>query len=90
MQVMAILLLLGNDSNQWMLDQLLNNHIFQVPTGEGKLIVMGVTSTVLAYLGFYVDCVCYSEHLSKRDYEELLILFRDFRVEEKIRYGTFE
>ena len=55
--MIAIFLKLGADMES---KRSLDNHIVQVPTGEGKSILFGVTAIVLSYLGFAVDCVCYS------------------------------
>ena len=67
----------------------LRNHLTQVRTGEGKSVILGVLSTTLALLGFEVDSVCYSKHLSERDYDEFKALFEHFKVVEAIQYGTF-
>ncbi len=47
-------------------------------------------SIVLSLLGFDVDCVCYSDYLSRRDYEEFKNLFELFGVAQNIGYQTFE
>lgn len=78
MQVIAILLLLGSDNQDWIPTEILHNHVVEIPTGEGKSIVLGVTAIILSYFGFYVDCVCYSKYLSSRDYEEFEPLFSSF------------
>jgi hypothetical protein len=104
-QVLAVLRLLGFDSADsptpvskrglfsfgWLYDRSfqLQNHLVQVRTGEGKSVILGVLSIVLTLMNFEVDCVCYSKHLSERDYEEFEELFRVFGVENEIRYGTF-
>jgi hypothetical protein len=46
-------------------------------------------ASVLALLGYDVDCACYSAYLSERDYQEFEGMFRAFKVEGKISYGTF-
>jgi hypothetical protein len=40
----------------------------QVKTGEGKSVLLGVLSILLAFMGFEVYEACYSAHLSSRDY----------------------
>jgi hypothetical protein len=40
-------------------------------------------------MNFEVHCVCYSKHLSERDYQEFDFLFNAFDVEDYIFYGTF-
>ncbi|CAL6043111.1 Helicase-related_protein [Hexamita inflata] len=83
-QVVAIFSLLGIDqSNQ------LKNQLIQVLTGEGKSVILAVTAIVLAIMGFDVNCACYSEYLSLRDFESFTDLFNAFNVRENISYGTF-
>ena len=64
------------------------NQVFQLLTGEGKSVVLGILSIVLAMQGYTVNCICYSEYLSKRDYESFLPIFHVFSVEDKITYST--
>lgn len=66
-----------------------SNHFVQLGTGEGKSVVLAIASIVLALSGYSVDCACYSEYLSKRDYDDFHFLFQRFRVEKHITYGTF-
>jgi hypothetical protein len=40
-------------------------------------------------MGYDVDCACYSEHLSERDYRSFENLFSKFGLLENIRYSTF-
>jgi hypothetical protein len=46
-------------------------------------------ATVLALLGFDVDCVCYSSYLSERDHSDFHSLFVGFGVDKQVRYGNF-
>ena len=48
----------------------LDPHMVEVLTGQGKSVVLALTSIVLAFFGFRVDCACYSEYLSARDRNE--------------------
>jgi hypothetical protein len=48
----------------------LDPHMVEVLTGQGKSVVLALTSIVLAFFGFRVDCACYSEYLSDRDRKE--------------------
>jgi preprotein translocase subunit SecA len=41
--------------------------LIQINTGEGKSVVLGITALIFSLLGFYVDVICYSKYLSKRD-----------------------
>lgn len=66
------------------------NHICEVKTGEGKSLILAVINIVLALCGWEVDCVCFSEGLSVRDYKAFESLIRAFGVEDRIRYGTFK
>jgi hypothetical protein len=68
----------------------LKSHMAEVKTGQGKSVILGLTCTVLAVMGFDVDCVCYSSYLSKRDLEDFQIIFTHFNVLESVRYDTFQ
>lgn len=63
--------------------------MIEILTGEGKSIVLGVLSIVLAKLGYNVKCVCYSEYLSTRDRDSFEDLFVKFEVLNFIQYNTF-
>jgi hypothetical protein len=67
----------------------LRNNLVQIKTGEGKSITLAVTAVVLSLFGFDVYCVCYSQHLSDRDYMAFKGLFERLDLTEKIFYGTF-
>jgi hypothetical protein len=54
----------------------LRNHLVEIKTGEGKSITLGLTSIILAGMGYGVDCVCYSEYLSSRDYKDFEMIFK--------------
>ena len=82
-QVLACLRLLSYDA----VNPTLASHLMQIRTGEGKSIILGFCAVICALLGFKVRCVCYSEHLSKRDYEDFLQLFKVFKVEDRISYS---
>jgi hypothetical protein len=71
-------------------EQELQNHFVQVGTGEGKSVVLAITSCIFALLGKDVHCVCYSEYLYKRDQADFRPLFEAFNVERSIKYGTFQ
>ena len=51
---------------------------------------MAVAAIIFALLGFRVDCVCYSEYLSNRDYKAFLNFFKLFAVDTDIEYHTFQ
>lgn len=91
-QVLSVLRLLGmddNSSDKARLDQLMTHHLSQIGTGEGKSITLAVLAVILAAFGYHVDCVCYSEYLSQRDYNDFTYLFAAFGMLEQIKYGTF-
>ena len=100
LQVFAIFRLLGVDTKRTWRQQLSGawknaltideNHLIQVLTGQGKSITLGVLSVVLAVIGYDVDCVCYSEYLSKRDEADFRSTFDAFSVGPSIVYGTFD
>ncbi len=48
----------------------LDPHMVEVLTGQGKSVVLALTSIVLAFFGFRVDCACYSEYVGARDRNE--------------------
>lgn len=68
---------------------MLSRHLVQIGTGQGKSVTLGVISIVLSLLGCTVNCVCYSEYLSKRDEDAFKALFDGFNVSSFIKYGTF-
>ena len=65
------------------------NQLIQIGTGEGKSVTLAVTSCVLALLGFDVNCACYSDYLSRRDYAAFANIFQAFGLSERIAYNTF-
>ena len=67
----------------------LKNNLIQVGTGEGKSLILAVASCILVLLGAEVNCVCYSEYLSSRDYESFRPLFEALDITKNIHYGTF-
>ena len=67
----------------------LRNNLIEVQTGEGKSIILAVVSVVLALLGFNAYCVCYSQYLSRRDYQNFFELFSTLNMAEHIFYDTF-
>jgi uncharacterized membrane protein len=71
-------------------EQELQNHFVQIGTGEGKSVVLAITSCIFALLGKVVHCVCYSEYLYMRDQADFKPLFEAFNVESSIKYGTFQ
>ncbi len=46
-------------------------------------------STLLALMDYDVDCVCYSQYLSNRDFNYFKDFFIKLGIEKKIKYGTF-
>jgi hypothetical protein len=70
-------------------DFFLKKNLVQIGTGEGKSVTLAVTAVVLSILGFDVYCVCYSDYLSKRDYNAFKTLFDNLDLQKHIHYGTF-
>lgn len=95
-QILALFRLFGIDktvsdaAKAKLLEEHVESHFVQVPTGEGKSIILAVTACMLALLGYTVNCACYSEYLSERDYKAFSYLFTAFRVEEYIVYDNFQ
>lgn len=85
-QLLAIYRILGLDGE----DKTPVSHLVNLKTGEGKGIVLGVLAIVFAKLGNMVDCVCYSDLLSARDYAAFQHLFKATKVDHLIRYGTVD
>jgi hypothetical protein len=88
-QIISIFRMFGIDCGVGS-EQELQNHFVQVGTGEGKSVVLAITSCIFALLGKDVHCVCYSEYLYKRDQADFKPLFEAFNVERSIKYGTFQ
>ena len=59
----------------------------QIRTGEGKSIILDALAVMLALFGFSVRSVCYSEHLSTRDYDLFKDIFHIFGVDDRITYS---
>ncbi|CAE7561739.1 unnamed protein product [Symbiodinium sp. CCMP2592] len=70
-QLLALLRLMGYGEA----GSKLQNHVMQIPTGEGKSIALG-------------GCVCYSEYLSKRDWNAFRDVFIALKVDKDIVYST--
>eukprot|EP01038_Epipyxis_sp_PR26KG_P012865 gene12865-17241_t len=90
-QICAIFRLFGIDKRESIgLNKVgLEKHLIQVFTGEGKSVILAITSTLLGMMGYAVDCACYSSYLSERDYGEFQDIFKAFGVDQRIKYGTF-
>ncbi len=95
-QILALFRLFGIDKHASdaakakLLEEHVESHFVQVPTGEGKSIILAVTACIFALLGYTVNCACYSEYLSERDYKAFSYLFTAFRVEEYVVYDNFQ
>jgi preprotein translocase subunit SecA len=87
-QVIAIMRLLG--MGNFKKEPVLTNQLVEVLTGQGKSLIMAVASATLALLGADCYCACYSEYLSKRDFDDFKSLFQHLGVLEKVHYGTME
>jgi preprotein translocase subunit SecA len=58
------------------------DNLVQIKTGEGKSITLAIVASIFALWGFEVSCACYSEYLSKRDYQAFSQLFEFFNIKE--------
>ncbi|CAF0901525.1 unnamed protein product [Adineta ricciae] len=65
------------------------NNLVEIGTGEGKSVVLAITSCIFALIGIDVNCSCYSEVLSNRDKNDFRLVFRALGIEDRIQYGTF-
>jgi hypothetical protein len=70
--------------------EMLEGHMVEVLTGQGKSIALGIFACVLALLGRHVDVVCYSQQLTDRDLIDLQPLVEFCGVEDRVRYHTFQ
>lgn len=84
-QVISILRLFGNGDDK----ETLTNNLIEIGTGEGKSVTLAVASCIFAMFGYHVSCACYSEYLSKRDFNTFLPIFELLGVVNSIEYGTF-
>ena len=87
-QILTILRLLEYDSGDSETD--LASHVMQIRTGEGKSIVLGGCSALLALLGFRVRWVCHSDRLSHRDHSLFENLFMAFGIAERFVHSTIK
>mmetsp|Transcript_25094 Transcript_25094/g.54270 ORF Transcript_25094/g.54270 Transcript_25094/m.54270 type:complete len:3102 (+) Transcript_25094:270-9575(+) len=85
-QLISIFRIFGLDSVR---DKKIVNHFVQICTGEGKSVILAVVACIFTLLGYSVDCACYSQYLSRRDYSAFSKLFEEFGVNDSIKYGTF-
>lgn len=67
----------------------LSKNLVQIGTGEGKSVTLAITAAALAIFGMDTFCVCYSDYLSKRDYNAFEALFAKLEILERVNYGTF-
>ena len=66
----------------------MRRQLLQIGTGEGKSITLACCATILALMGFRVRCVCYSQYLCSRDYQDFVSVFEHFHVKDRIQYKT--
>ena len=85
-QILSILRIFGSDNEKSQFE----NNLVQIGTGEGKSVTLAVVSIIFARFDFDVNCACYSQILSARDYENFKPLFEKLKVVDKIYYGTFD
>ena len=69
-------------------DQKFINQLVQILTGEGKSVILGTLCTIFALKGLDVNCICYSQYLSERDYSDFLPVFEKFHVTHQVKYST--
>ncbi|KAL4489801.1 hypothetical protein ABPG72_022441 [Tetrahymena utriculariae] len=84
-QVISVFRLLGLGYEK----ENLYSNLVQLGTGEGKSIILAITSIIFTLFGIDVYCACYSEYLIQRDYSSSLKLFDTIGVTSNIKYGIF-
>ncbi|KAL4441129.1 hypothetical protein ABPG74_002079 [Tetrahymena malaccensis] len=84
-QVISVFRLLGLGYEK----ENLYNNLVQLGTGEGKSIIIAITSIIFALHDIDIYCACYSEYLSQRDYNNFIHLFNTIGVVSNIKYGVF-
>jgi hypothetical protein len=67
----------------------LYHNLVQIKTGEGKSITLAITAIIFALFGYDIDCACYSDYLSRRDYQAFEPIFSTLGLVDYIHYGTF-
>ncbi|XP_015923618.2 uncharacterized protein [Parasteatoda tepidariorum] len=88
-QILCILRLLGVDHEATGVPK----HFAQVLTGQGKSLILGLSSALIALTGNEAFVVCYSELLAKRDekdFDTFFSIFSQFDLKSKISYNTFD
>jgi hypothetical protein len=58
----------GGTRDRESLQSYIRNNLVEIKTGEGKSVTLAVLSVIFALYGFEVNCACYSEYLSERDF----------------------
>jgi len=87
-QILTMLRLLGYDSGDT--ETVLASHVMQIRAGEGKSIILGACSALLALLGFRETCVCSSDYLSNWEYSLFDNLFMAFGIAERLVSSTIK
>eukprot|EP00811_Abedinium_folium_P025753 NODE_369_length_3113_cov_12.063630.p1 GENE.NODE_369_length_3113_cov_12.063630~~NODE_369_length_3113_cov_12.063630.p1 ORF type:complete len:891 (+),score=154.29 NODE_369_length_3113_cov_12.063630:275-2947(+) len=84
-QILTILRLFGYDDSSY--GRGLRNQLMHIRTGEGKSMILGMSSLLFGLLGFRVRSICYSEYLSLRDFKMFEEMFIKFGVSGLITYS---
>ncbi|XP_077296966.1 uncharacterized protein LOC143918782 [Arctopsyche grandis] len=84
-QILCILMML----NVGNIDTTTGKCLAHVLTGQGKSVILGLLSSLLAVLGNKVRVVCYSEYLAKRDDNDFAQFFDELKIRTRVTYGTF-
>jgi hypothetical protein len=85
-EIIAIFRMLGIGYQE---NEGLFNNFVQVPTGEGKSLILAFVSIIFSLHNYEVYCACYSELLSNRDKLTFSPLFEKLSLVDRIHYGTF-
>ncbi|XP_021003422.2 uncharacterized protein [Parasteatoda tepidariorum] len=88
-QIICVLRLIGADY----LHNGVPKHFAQVLTGQGKSIILGLLSSLIALTGHKANIVCYSSYLAVRDQNAFSAFFETFEPlipNNNINYYTFD
>ncbi len=70
------------------------NHVAEVPSGQGKSVVQAIQAAVMAVLGDKADAGCYSDYLTGRDYRDFKSMFVALGLVDEnnpdVDYGTLD
>lgn len=66
------------------------NHLVEVPTGEGKCLILGLLAAFLALKGIPSDIVCHRKVLAEQDRAAMTHFYEFLGIEDQVHYTTFD